>query len=66
MDSGLNANSNQSTIGMFAANTSADPSTGCYMGHGSSEGSYEGLYTGGADSANGGQEDCQGYSTWVR
>ena len=66
MDGGLNANSNQTTIGMFAANTSADPSTGCYMGHGSNEGNFEGWYTGGADGANGGSEDCQGYSTWVR
>ena len=66
MDSGLNANSNQTTIGMFAANGTADPSNGCYIGHGSNEGNYEGWYTGGVDSADAGGENCQGYSTWVR
>ena len=66
MDSGLNANSNQTTIGMFAANGTADPSNGCYMGHGSNEGNYEGWYTGGVDNSNSQGQNCQGYSTWVR
>lgn len=61
-DVSLNANSNQSTLGAAGvANSSGDPSSGCYLGHGSSEGSYEGWYV-----LNGGASDSQGYTTWVK
>ena len=62
MDSGLNANSNQSTIG-GSGNASGDPSGGCHIGHGTNESSNycEGWYAG--DSV---ARDCQGYTTWVR
>ena len=59
---GFNANSNQTTIGGAGVNgQTGDPSTGCYLGHGSSEGNGEGIYA-----ASGGGVDCQGYTTWVR
>ena len=59
---GFNANSNQTTVGGAGVNgNSGDPSTGCYLGHGSSEGNGEGIYA-----ASGGAVDCQGYTTWVR
>jgi len=60
MDGGLNANSNQSTLG-GSCNGNGDPSDGCHIGHGSSGGSGEGWYAG--DSQH---RDCQGYTTWVR
>lgn len=61
-DVSLNANSSQSTLGAAGvANASGDPSSGCYLGHGSTEGSYEGWYV-----LNGGASDAQGYSTWVK
>lgn len=61
-DSGFNANTNQSTIGaagLYAS--SGDPSDGCYLGHGISEGSWEGWYD-----TNSSVNDSQGYTTWVR
>ena len=59
---GFAANTNQTTIGMVGvAASDGDPDSGCYMGHGSSEGHFEGWYDSG-----GGSADCQGYTTWVR
>ena len=59
---GFNANSNQTTVGAVGVNgNSGDPSTGCYWGHGSSEGNYEGWYN--SSNSNG---DSRGYTTWVR
>jgi len=59
---GFAANSNQTTIGMVGvAASDGDPDSGCYMGHGTSEGHYEGWYDSG-----GGSADCQGYTTWLR
>jgi hypothetical protein len=61
---GFSANLNQTTIGGVGVNgSSGDPTTGCYMGHGSNEsGSYsEGWYRASGNSAN-----CQGYTTWVK
>jgi hypothetical protein len=56
------ANSNQSTVGgVGTQGASGDPTTGCYLGHGSGEGSWEGWYDAGNAAA-----DCQGYTTWVR
>lgn len=61
-DSSFNANANQSTIGgVGVQGSSGDPNTGCYLGHGNTEGSYEGWY----DASNA-AADCQGYTTWVR
>ena len=60
-DSGLNANSNQTTVGgVGTAGNAADPSSGCYLGHGSSEGQFEGWYS------NSGNHNAQGYTTWVK
>ena len=61
MDSGLNANSNQSTVG-GSGNHTGDPGSGCHIGHGTAEGYCEGWYPGNG----GGPSDCQGYTTWVR
>ena len=60
MDGGLNANSNQSTLGASGSAT-GDPSQGCHIGHGASEGSHEGWYDGASNNY-----DCQGYTTWIR
>ena len=61
MDSGLNANSNQSTVGgVGVASNTGDPGNGCYLGHGSSEGYFEGWYS------NSGNHNAQGYTTWVK
>lgn len=61
-DVSLNANSNQSTLGAAGVGSSSgDPSSGCYLGHGSTEGSYEGWYV-----LNSGAQDSQGYTTWVK
>ena len=59
MDSGLNANSNQSTLGA-SCNHTGDPSEGCHIGHGATEGSHEGWYH------PSGALDAQGYTTWIR
>ena len=62
INGGFTANANQISIGAAGvAGSSGDPTTGCYTGHGSTEGSYEGWYD-----AGGGNADCQGYTTWVR
>jgi len=58
---GFSANANQTTIGGYASNSSADPSSGTYLGHGSNEGSYEGWYS----TTHSGQ-NAQGYTTWIR
>jgi len=61
-DIGYDANVNQSTIGgAGVASATGDPSSGCYLGHGTSEGSYEGWYNGSNSAAN-----SQGYTTWVK
>ena len=61
-DSSLNANADQSTIGIAGTSTSSgDPYNGTYLGHGSGEGSYEGWY----DGSNAAQS-CQGYTSWCR
>ena len=61
-DAGFNANANQSTIGGVGTQGQyGDPSSGCYLGHGTGEGSFEGWYDGGNSAA-----DCQGYTTWVK
>ena len=62
INGGYTANANQCTIGgAGVTGASGDPTTGCYLGHGTSEGAYEGWY----NAANG-ASDCQGYTTWVR
>lgn len=59
---GFGANANQSTIGAIAsASSNGDPASGCYMGHGNTEGQYEGWYGSGH-----GPNDAQGYTTWLR
>jgi hypothetical protein len=61
MDSGLNANTNQSTIGgAIVGSSSGDPGNGCYIGHGTNEGGHygEGNYLPNA-------EDYSGYTTWI-
>jgi hypothetical protein len=61
-DAGFDANVNQSTVGGAGlADSSGDPSLGCYLGHGITEGSYEGWYN-----TNETVFDTQGYTTWVR
>ncbi len=61
-DASFNANTNQSTIGAAGVySSSGDPSDGCYLGHGISEGSWEGWYD-----TNSSVNDSQGYTTWVR
>ena len=61
-DISFNANSNQSTVGAAGvANANGDPSNGTYLGHGGTEGSYEGWYISGSSYA-----DSQGYTTWVK
>jgi hypothetical protein len=63
-DTSLDANTNQSTIGGAGTQGSGgDPSSGCYLGHGSNEGTIgcEGWY----DSANI-SADSQGYTTWIK
>ena len=61
LDVGDNANVNQNTTGAaIVYNSSGDPSAGCYFGHGTSEGSYEGYYNGFA------YVDATVYATFVR
>jgi len=61
-DISLNANSNQSTVGASGVyRSNGDPSNGTFLGHGSTEGSYEGWYIYGSSPA-----DSQGYTTWVK
>ena len=61
INGGFSANANQTTIGGYAANTSADPTTGTYLGHGSNEASFEGWY-----STTHNAQNAQGYTTWIR
>ena len=49
-----------STLGASGSHT-GDPSEGCHIGHGSTEGSHEGWYAN-----SGGAYDSQGYTTWIR
>ena len=57
-----NANSNQTTVGgVGVAQSHGSPEGGCYMGHGNSEGNYEGWYDSG-----GSNMDSSGYTTWLR
>jgi len=59
---GFTANNNQTTIGGAGVQgATGDPTTGCYLGHGTDEGQYEGWYNSANTAAN-----CQGYTTWVR
>jgi hypothetical protein len=61
-DGSFNANASQSTLGgVGVTGSTGDPNSGCYLGHGAAEGSFEGWYDG-SNSAL----DCQGYTTWVR
>jgi hypothetical protein len=63
-DTALDANTNQSTIGGAGTQGSGgDPSSGCYLGHGTSEGTIgcEGWYDSSTNAA-----DCQGYTTWIK
>jgi hypothetical protein len=61
-DVGLNANANQSTIGIIGVISSdGDPSPGCYLGHGIAETNHEGWYNSSNSNA-----DCQGYTSWVQ
>ena len=62
LNGGYSSNTNQCTIGgAGVTGSSGDPTTGCYLGHGASEGSFEGWYDAYESAA-----DAQGYSTWVR
>ncbi|GAB5387539.1 MAG: hypothetical protein Alpg2KO_05070 [Alphaproteobacteria bacterium] len=69
-DNGFNANSNQSTLGASCGNASdGDPSGGTFVGHGVTEGSFEGAYrwTGGSQGSGSFiQVDGSDYSSWVR
>tara|TARA_Y100001968_G_scaffold171994_1_gene157409 strand:- start:1413 stop:5492 length:4080 start_codon:yes stop_codon:yes gene_type:complete len=57
-----NANTNQTTVGgVGVAQSHGSPEGGCYMGHGNSEGNYEGWYDSG-----GSNMDSSGYTTWLR
>ena len=59
---GFGANANQATIGGAAVvSSSGDPDLGTLIGHGISEGSYEGWY----DNAVG-PRDSRGYTTWFK
>jgi len=62
VNGGFTANSNQTTIGgVGVQGATGDPTTGCYLGHGNTEGQYEGWYNSSNTAA-----DCQGYTTWVK
>ena len=63
MDTSLNANSDQSTIGIaIVANSNGDPSNGCYYGHGNGENNNsEGWYNSSSVAY-----DSQGYTTWLK
>ena len=63
INGGYTANSNQITVGgAGVSGASGDPTTGCYFGHGATEGSFEGWYDNGYTN----NQDCQGWATWVR
>ena len=62
VNGGFTANNNQITIGgVGVQGATGDPTTGCYLGHGTDEGQYEGWYNSANTNAN-----CQGYTTWVK
>ncbi len=62
INGGFSANNNQTTIGgVGVQGATGDPTTGCYLGHGTDEGQYEGWYNSANTAAN-----CQGYTTWVK
>lgn len=62
VNGGYTANANQTTIGgVGVQGSNGDPTSGCYLGHGSSEGNYEGWYDWHNNSSN-----STGYTTWVR
>ncbi len=61
---GFDSNSNQRTIGAVCTNASADPASGTYVGHGSTEGSYEGNYYVGSGGCS--AVDFDVYATFVR
>lgn len=64
-DTGYNANSNQSTVGASCgAAANGDPSGGTYVGHGASEGSYEGFYRISGSTYN--PYNASQYASWVR
>lgn len=63
-DNGYNANSNQATIGASCgAAPDGDPSGGTYVGHGTTEGSYEGFYRWGSSYTS---YDASQYASWIR
>lgn len=60
--SGFDANANQTTIGAAGVGSAnGDPRNGTLIGHGASEGSYEGWYDGAV-----GAKDSRGYTTWFK
>lgn len=64
INGGFTANANQTTIGgVGVQGSSGDPTTGCYVGHGTGETSIscEGFYP-----FDNQAFDCRGYTTWVR
>jgi hypothetical protein len=61
---GFDSNANQRTIGAVCTQSSADPVSGTYVGHGSSEGSFEGNYYNGPSGCQGYNFDV--YATFVR
>lgn len=62
INGGYAANANQTTVGGVGVQASdGDPDSGCYIGHGTSEGSYDGWYP-----QDNQAFDCRGWTTWVR
>jgi hypothetical protein len=64
INGGYTGNTDQTTIGgVGTAGGTGDPTTGCYLGHGSGGEltSNEGWYNAANSASN-----CQGYTTWVR
>jgi hypothetical protein len=58
----VNANAQQTTIGIVGVQPSSGaPEGGCYYGHGSAEGNFEGWHDSSNDARN-----SQGYTTWVK
>jgi len=63
---GYSANSGQSFVGAGGITVSSgDPGSGAYLGHGGATGIAGGSNAGWYDSGNTNQ-DCQGYTTWVK
>lgn len=62
LNGSYSANSNQSTVGGAALQANSnEPSVGTYLGHGTTEGSFEGWYYNDTQNYN-----SQGYTTWVK